>query len=103
MANNQEENARAIHQMAPSIKELDPKAQVAAVEVAIGPPNEKTTDLLWTILVPGLIVLTGLTIVAIVILLLDGKSADQAVTAFSALLAGMLGLFTKSPVEKKES
>jgi uncharacterized membrane protein YcjF (UPF0283 family) len=95
------EQATAISQMAPSVKDLDPKAQIEAIKT-IGGPDAATTNLLWTILVPGLIGLIGLSVVAVVVLLLDDKSADQAVTAFSALLAGLLGLFAPSPVDKKE-
>ncbi|HEY2334628.1 MAG TPA: hypothetical protein VGH58_06450 [Solirubrobacterales bacterium] len=96
------EQAAALSQMAPAVKELHPDAQVKAVEGLIGKPDSATTNLLWTILVPGLVVLVGVSIVAVVVLLLDGKSADQAVTAFSALLAGLLGLFTPSPASQKE-
>ena len=63
-------------------------------------PTQGVVDKLYAWLVPGLIVLTGLALVGLFYLIADGSdntSPDLLLTAFTALLTGLLGLFIRSP------
>ena len=65
--------------------------------------DQHTTNWLWLILVGGLMLLTGLALVGTFYLIADdreGTSPDLALTMFTALLTGLLGLFIKSPREE---
>jgi hypothetical protein len=101
MASTQE-RSDAIKDLAPSLGGLHPDAQSEAIRATIGEPDSSTTNLLWTILIPGLVALTGLALIGLIVLSALGKSADQAVTAFTALLTGLIGFFAPSPVGGKE-
>jgi hypothetical protein len=45
-----------------------------------------------------LAIIAGASLVGLVLLLAMGKSPDLVLTAFTASLTGLLGLFVKSPV-----
>lgn len=78
-----------------------PDAQADAVEAFLAEPSQETTDKVWLILIIGLLVLLGLTLLGIIGLLIDGEDTQVLLTAFSALLTGLLGLFIQSPVKKE--
>ncbi|MGB8360457.1 MAG: hypothetical protein WCE80_03590 [Acidimicrobiia bacterium] len=65
----------------------------------IPPPDSQTTSTLWIVVVSGFIGLLVIALVGIIVLLADGKSSDVALTAFTALLTGLVGLFSPSPVK----
>jgi uncharacterized membrane protein YcjF (UPF0283 family) len=94
------ERVAAVERLAPSIKELDPAAQVEAVKAAIKEPDAATTNKLWQILVTGLLILLGIALIGLIYLLADDKTSDVALTAFTALLTGLVGLFAPSPAAK---
>jgi len=48
-------------------------------------------------LVTGLLVLLAIALGGLIYLPIDGKEPDLALTAFSALLTGLIGLFAPSP------
>jgi hypothetical protein len=95
--------ADVIKDLAPSLAGLDPGAQTEAINAAIQGPDSKTANLLWTILVPGLLALAGVALLGLILLLAFDKSADPAVTAFTAVLTGLLGFFAPSPVAGKDN
>jgi hypothetical protein len=95
------ERTALMKDLAPTIENLDPATQQEAIKAAIAGPDAVTTNLLWRIVVPGLVGLIALALIGIVIVLLADKGADALATAFSALLAGLLGLFVQSPVPPK--
>ena len=74
-----------------------------AALAAIKDPDAKTSNDLWRYLVVGLIVLILIVLSGVIYLLADGdteSSPDIALTAFTALLTGLLGLFVKAPTEE---
>jgi hypothetical protein len=84
----------------------DPNADAAskqlAIEAAMNPPDAQTTNDLWRYLIVGLLFLTLVALGGVLYLLADGDkdtSPDIALTAFTALLTGLLGLFVKSPAQ----
>jgi len=95
--------ADVIKDLAPSLTNLDTEAQVEAINGVIQGPDAKTANLLWTILIPGLLGLAGVALIGLVLLLAFDKSADLALTAFSSLLTGLFGFFAPSPVAKKDN
>jgi hypothetical protein len=97
---NRAKRAAAVEQLVPSIKELDTAAQVEAVKGVIEGPDVSTTNRLWRILVTGLLTLIGIALVGLIYLLAEEKTSDVALTAFTALLTGLVGLFAPSPTAK---
>lgn len=100
MAESAEERAKAVSTASEGVKELDAAAQQAAIEAVVPPPDVKTAGTLWIIAVGGLIALLAIALLGLLYLLADDKEPDLALTAFSALLTGFLGLFIPSPVKK---
>lgn len=79
-----------------------PEVKQAAL-AAITSPDQSTTNDLWRVLVVGLLVLILVALSGVIYLLADGdkdSSPDVALTAFTALLTGLLGLFVKSPAQE---
>ena len=100
MAETAADRAEAVQTMQEAVKELDPAAQVAAVEAVVPAPDAQTTKTLWIILVGGLVAALILALVGLIYLgkeEIDGS--DVALTAFTALLTGLIGLFSPSPVK----
>lgn len=63
-------------------------------------PTQETANALWRWLVPGLLGLTAISLIGLIWLIADGNEAtspDLVLTAFTALLTGLLGLFIKTP------
>jgi len=98
-----EERAEALQSLAPSLAALDADAQKEAIKAAINGPDAPTTNLLWKILIPGLLGLVAIALLGVIFLLAFDKSADPAVTAFTALLTGLIGFFAPSPIANKEN
>ena len=72
------------------------------MEALVPPPGQATANSLWTILVIGLLVLLAISLGGLLYMVGDGKestSPDLIVTAFTALLTGLLGFFIKSPTQ----
>ena len=102
MAETSQQRAAAVLDTAKGVENLDAAAQMAAIEAVIPPPDETTASELWKALVIGLLILIGVALGGILYLLADDKEAEVAVTAFTALLTGLVGLFAPSPVAKDE-
>lgn len=102
MAESAEARATALKTVSEGARDLDPAAQQAAIEAVVPPPDAKTASILWIIAVGGLILLLIIALSGLLYLLGDGKKPDLALTAFSALLTGFLGLFIPSPVKKAD-
>jgi outer membrane lipoprotein SlyB len=100
MSTLQQQNAEAFVQMATAAQGLDSQTVQQITDVL--QPDQKTSNTLWIILVGVLGGALLLGIAGFIFLLGDGKDTAALLTAFTAILTGLLGLFTKSPVEKKE-
>jgi hypothetical protein len=71
----------------------------AAATGAIGAPSSTTTNILWTILVSVLGLVTLSSAISIVIYALENKASppDILITVFTTGLSGLIGLFVKQP------
>jgi hypothetical protein len=95
-----DEQAAAAEKFSAAIANLDPATQQAVLQAVVPPPTGPAINQLWLIFISGLSVALLIALLGGVVLVLDGKAADVAVTAFSSLLAGLLGLFAPSPTGK---
>lgn len=78
------------------------EVQAAAVAAAIPPPTAEGALGLWKALVMGLVVALLLSLLGVLWAVIDandGTSPDVAVTVFTAILTGLIGLFVKSPAQ----
>jgi len=71
----------------------------AAATGAIGAPSSATTNILWTILVSVLGLVTLGSAISIIIYALENKTSppDILTTVFTTTLSGLIGLFVKQP------
>ena len=93
--------ADAVTRVAEATKNLDPSAQVEA-QRTLALPSQTTTNVLWLIFVPSLILLAALFGVFVFVLINDADSAtDPALLgqALTFVLGAVTGLFIKSPVQ----
>jgi hypothetical protein len=91
------DQVKLAQELSAALAPLDPAARQAVVKALVPPPSGPVVNQLWLILIGGLSVALLVAIVGAIVLVIDGKTADAAVTAFSSLLAGLLGLFAPSP------
>jgi hypothetical protein len=71
-----------------------------ALRSLVSGPSQDTSNELWRWLVPGLMLLVLVSLVGLLWLIADGNEAtspELALTAFTALLTGLLGLFIRAP------
>jgi hypothetical protein len=73
------------------------QAALTAVGAQIPPPTWQAANILWVILVTGLAIVLVLSALALMHVIGTGITEDKIVTVFSTVLAGLLGLFAKSP------
>jgi uncharacterized membrane protein HdeD (DUF308 family) len=71
----------------------------AAATSAIGAPSSTTTNILWTILVTVLGLVTLGSAISMIIYALENKASppDILTTVFTTTLSGLIGLFVKQP------
>lgn len=62
------------------------------------PTTEKGRIMLWMTLLVGLFLLGVVSLVATAILMSEGRDAAAMIAVASAVIAGVIGLFSKSPV-----
>jgi hypothetical protein len=84
-------------------KDLDPAAQESALAGFFATPGEKTSGVVSIIVVGGLVFAVLLALGGLIYLLAEGKETDVVLTAFTAILAGLLGLFSPSPAKGKSN
>jgi H+/Cl- antiporter ClcA len=105
MAESSAQKAAAIETAASAVQGLDPAAQQTAM-AAVSRADQTTANELWKYLVIGLLVLDVIALVGVVYLLADSDadtSPDVALTAFTAVLTGLIGLFAPSPVTNTDA
>jgi hypothetical protein len=94
--------SEAVQTAAQGAKDLDAEAQVEAMRT-LSLPDQPTTDTLWLIFVPGLLVLAVLLAVFVFILIQDDKATtDPALLSqtLTFVLGSVVGLFVPSPASK---
>ena len=73
------------------------QAALSALTAPIPAPTHSAADIVWVVLVTGLVVLLVLAILGLTHVLGHEVADDKIVTIFTTVLAGLLGLFVKSP------
>ena len=63
----------------------------------VPPPTRGAADVVWIILVTGLVALLVLGILGLTHVIGHGVSDDKVITVFTTSLAGLLGLFVSKP------
>jgi hypothetical protein len=97
MAQSMQQKVEDARSIAGAVSDLAPDAQAAIIQAAIPTPTGEAINRLWMTLVQGLLLALLVALGGLLYLLIDDKSADVAVTVFTALLTGLLGLFAPSP------
>ena len=95
-----DDQAAAAQKLSAAIANLDPATQQAVLKAVVPAPTGPAINQLWLIFISGLSVALLIALIGGVVLAIDGKTTDVAVTAFSSLLTGLLGLFAPSPAAK---
>jgi hypothetical protein len=74
-------------------------AAVTAAAATISPPNARTTNILWLMLVSVLSAVVLVSGVSAVVYALQNKAAppDVVITLFTTAFSGLIGLFVKPP------
>ena len=82
-----------------SVKAAAPGGAAAAATGTIGAPSSTTTNILWTILVSVLGLVTLGSAISMIIYALQYKASppDILTTVFTTTLSGLIGLFVKQP------
>jgi hypothetical protein len=94
------QRAASVQQVIHAAKDEPPQVKQAAIEalgVPIPAPGRSASDILWVILVTGLVVLLILALLGLTHVIGTDVSDDKIVTVFTTVLAALLGLFVKSP------
>jgi uncharacterized integral membrane protein len=63
----------------------------------IPPPTSSAANIVWTILVSGLVAVLVLSVLALAHVIGHGVADDKLITIFTTSLAGLLGLFVAKP------
>jgi hypothetical protein len=95
-----DDQAAAAHKLSAAVAGLDPAAQQIVLKAVVPAPSGLAINQLWLIFISGLAGALLIALIGLIVLAIDGKTTDVVVTAFSALLAGLLGLFAPSPTAK---
>jgi hypothetical protein len=96
----QAEKLGQAERLSAAIANLDPATQKAMVNSVMPAPSGPAINQLWLIFIGGLSVALLIALLGGFVLAIDGKTTEVAVTAFTSLLAGLLGLFAPSPTSK---
>ena len=100
MSESTAERAEAVQAVVVATNSSEPAVQRAAMQALIPPPPASQVTGLWMAITVGLLLVLLVSLGGLIYLLADGNdetSPDLALTAFSATLAGLLGLFAPSP------
>jgi hypothetical protein len=94
------ERAAAVQQVINATAGEAPDVKAAAIKVLqppIPPPTRTAGDVVWITLVFGLVVVLLLGILGLTHVFGHKISDDKFITVFTTTLAGLLGLFVKTP------
>lgn len=73
------------------------KAALVQLSPPVPPPTSRAADVIWVILVSGLVVILVLAILGLTHVIGHGVTDDKVITIFTTSLAGLLGLFIEGP------
>jgi uncharacterized membrane protein len=96
------QKADAVERVLTATSSSDTSVQQAAMKALVPVPDQSAANRLWTFLVIGLLILLGIALLGLIYLIADANDAtdpDIALTAFSALFGGLIGLFAPSPAQ----
>jgi hypothetical protein len=92
------QRAASLVQVSEAVANDPPEVKKTAFQALIPQPRPAAADLAWVILVVGLVGVLVLTILGLTHVIGKHVTDDTIITVFSSTLAGLLGLFVKSPV-----
>jgi hypothetical protein len=92
------DRAAAVERVMAATQHLDPASQAAAIR-SLGPPDQGTTNVLWLVVVAGLVLVVLAAVGGLIAWSGNGSAqTDKLVTVITTALAGLVGLFVPSPV-----
>jgi uncharacterized membrane protein YcjF (UPF0283 family) len=95
------DRAAAVERVMAATEHLGPEAQEKAL-ASLGPPDQRTTNTLWVIVVAGLVLVSLAAVGGLIAWTGNGTAqTDKLVTVITTALAGLVGLFVPSPVSGK--
>jgi hypothetical protein len=95
------DRAAAVERVMHATQHLDPEAQATALE-SLGSPDQGTTNILWLIVICGLVLVVLAGVGGLIAWSGNGAAqTDKLVTVITTALAGLVGLFVPSPVSGK--
>lgn len=98
------ERAAAVQTVVSAVGDKTPEVQQAALEAMVPKPSRHAADVMWVCLVAALAIILIIAVTGLIDLG-DGKhmgaETDKIVTVITTVLAGLLGLFIRSPIEGK--
>ncbi|MBA3736521.1 MAG: hypothetical protein H0W90_15235 [Actinobacteria bacterium] len=98
-----EQRATAVATAVDATKDQSEAVKIAAVQ-AVGAPGRGATDLIWIVVVLGLVGVLFYSLWGIIDLLTDAqatKTPDKLITIFTTVFAGLIGLFAPSPLANR--
>ena len=72
-------------------------AQVLEANPELLPQHERTKGMLWMTLLVGLFLIAVLSIIVAAVLIVNGVDSAPMLVVVGAVVAGVIGLFSKSP------
>lgn len=100
MASQQEVRRSKLIETINANKAASADVMAAAIDdevYSLSQPTQTTTDLLWKVLVFALAIIAGLSLLGLVVLIALGKTPSLVLTAFTASVTGLVGLFVPAP------
>ena len=80
------EQAAVAERLSAAVANLDSTTQKAVLDAVVPPPTGNAINQLWLIVVIGLSATLLVALIGGIVLAIDGKTTEVAVTAFTALL-----------------
>lgn len=100
MANPQDLRYSAIVESLNANQNKTPAVQAKAIQETLRgmeEPTQPVAEMLWKVLVFALASVTVLSLLGLVVLIALGKTPDLVLTAFTASITGLVGLFVPAP------
>lgn len=94
------ERATSVQKVVQATANETPQVKQAALEALgppVPPPTKTAADIVWVVLVLGLVAILALAILGLTHVIGHKVADDKMITVFTTVLAGLLGLFVKGP------